>query len=95
MTPSIHQEYPIRRRDPKAPLQAGCFLQASHYKIVDAALHAKDPSSGHTLSAQVEAVPAGVDVRVDSAWPVTLVHHGLPLPLEAPQGADGPGETTL
>jgi hypothetical protein len=54
-----------RRKDPTAPIQAGCFLQAKQRR-------------GEFLVARAEAIPAGREVEPDQGWPETLTLVGLP-----------------
>ena len=73
-----------RRRDAKAPIQAGCGIQYSQRTIVDAEANRRDPASGHTTAAFVEAIPAGAAVESDEGWPQAVsLTGGSPAPAAA------------
>ncbi len=59
-----------RRKDPLAPLQAGCFVQARQRRTVNGA--------EHVLVARAEAIPAGTEVVADAGWPEVMALLGLP-----------------
>lgn len=58
----------LKRRDPEAFVQAGCFVHTSKRRIVDQAAYSQDSGSGHLLAAFVEAIPAGDPVEPDKRW---------------------------
>lgn len=62
----------IRHRDPEAPVQAACFVQALQTTIVDPEVHRRDPASGHLRAGVAEMIPAGVTVEPDRHWPQAL-----------------------
>jgi hypothetical protein len=66
------------RRDPSAPLQAGCGLHYTRRIIVDAEVNRRDPASGHTLAAVAEEIPAGETVEPDANWPQAVRLAGGP-----------------
>jgi hypothetical protein len=61
-----------RRHDPAALIQAGCSLHYTQRTIVDTEAHRRDATSGHTLAAIVDVLPAGEVVERDHGWPQAL-----------------------
>jgi len=59
----------LRHRDPQAPLQGACVIQATERRIADPVAHLTDPASGHVVSATVDVIPVGETVEPDSRWP--------------------------
>lgn len=77
------------RRDPAAPLQSACAVFTVQQRIVDAAVHARDPESGHITVAKVSVVPAGETVEPDGQWDLALRFLGRAAPTPA-MPAQGP-----
>ena len=72
-------DFGARRRDPLAPLQTACAMHVHKKEIVDADLFAKDPASGHTIAAYMQAIPLGSRPAVDSKWPEARLLLGMGL----------------
>jgi hypothetical protein len=70
-------DFGARRRDPLAPLQTACAMHVHKKEIVDADVFAKDPSSGHTIAAFMQAIPLGSKPAVDSKWPEARILLGM------------------
>lgn len=68
-----------RRKDPLAPIQAACFVQAKQRRVVDEAAQAANPADGHVLVALAEAIPAAVEVAPDGDWPEAQALAGQPV----------------
>jgi len=76
-----------RKRDVEAPVQAGCLVHANKRQIVDKAVYAADPTSGHTIAAHMAPIPAGATIERDASWPQALRLLGLSVP-----NVDVPGD---
>ncbi|BBA32549.1 hypothetical protein sS8_0584 [Methylocaldum marinum] len=61
-------DFGARKRDVKAPVQAGCLRQAAKKSIIDREAYARDKNSGHVLSASLDYFPAGATVEPDAVW---------------------------
>ena len=72
-------DFGARRRDPFAPLQTACAMHVHKKEIVDADLFAKDPTSGHTIAAYMQAIPLGSRPAVDTKWPEARLLLGMGL----------------
>ena len=70
-------DFGARRRDPFAPMQTACAIHGHKKEIVDADLLAKDPTSGHTIAAYMQAVPLGSKLAVDRKWPEARLLLGM------------------
>ncbi len=70
-------DFGARRRDPLAPLQTACAMHVHKKEIVNADLFAKDPNSGHTTAAYMQAIPLGSKPAVDTKWPEARILLGM------------------
>ena len=70
-------DFGVRRRDPLAPLQTACAMHVHKKEIVDADIFAKDPNSGHTTAAFMQAIPLGTRPAVDTKWPEARLVLGM------------------
>jgi hypothetical protein len=70
-------DFGARRRDPFAPLQTACAMHMHKKEIVDAAVFAKDPNSGHTVAAYMQAIPLGLKPAADTKWPEARILLGM------------------
>lgn len=70
-------DFGARRRDPLAPLQTACAMHVHKKEIVDADVYAKDPNSGHTTAAFLQAIPLGAKPAVDNKWPEARILLGM------------------
>jgi len=61
-------DFGARKRDHKAPVQAGCMRQSAKKQIVDAAVYQQDQRSGHIVDARLDYLPAGETMEVDAFW---------------------------
>ena len=84
-----------RRRDREAVVQAACSVQASQRTIVDAREHARDPASGHVLTAISTYIPAGAEVEPDRSWPEAQTLSRKPVREREPCPGAGPGSEDL
>ncbi len=62
----------VRKRDPKAVIQAGCAIHSYEKKIIDQNVYKRDPNSGHTIAAYVDFIPAGETIELDEKWPQAM-----------------------
>ncbi len=70
-------DFGVRRRDPLAAVQTACAIHVNNKQIVDRTAFAKDPNSGHTVAAFMQAIPLGVKPALDSKWPEARILLGL------------------
>ncbi len=69
-------DFGARKRDAKAPVQAGCLRQAERRSVIDSVVHARDKNSGHIVSASLDYLPAGENVQPDAVWERALKPEG-------------------
>ncbi|HEY8205910.1 MAG TPA: hypothetical protein VIG99_00415 [Myxococcaceae bacterium] len=59
----------LRDREPQGALQGACLIHSTERKIADPVAYARDPNSGHVMSATIDVIPVGETVELDSHWP--------------------------
>lgn len=78
-------DFGVRRRDAFAPVQTACAIHVNNKQIVDRAEFLKDPNSGFTVAAFMQAIPLGSKPLLDNKWPEIRTMLGLsPNPTATP-----------